>query len=58
MQILLLYFETERDVFLVLQFGRIQTWYVEIGDMYGDMGVWAIILLEILYAGGRNLEKE
>lgn len=35
-----------------------RTWYVEIGDMYGDMGVWAIILLEILYAGGRNLRAQ
>lgn len=42
-------------VFVVLRYQRIQTWYVEIGDMYGDIGVWAIILLEILYAGGRNL---
>lgn len=23
--------------------------------MYGDMDVWAIILFEILYAGGKNL---
>lgn len=32
-----------------------QTWYVETGDMYGDIDVWAIILFEILYAGGKNL---
>lgn len=30
---------SEGIVFIVLWYKKIQTWYVEIGDMYGDMGV-------------------
>lgn len=46
---------TEPNLNVYHSWKRIQTWYVETGDMYGDMDVWAIILFEILYACGKNL---